>query len=215
MAVFHCAAPRGVPTPRIYWKKDDQIVRAGFGRVQQLTNGSLIVNEVRKIDEGRFVCIAENMLGIRESSFATLTVYGEWLNFKPFNFRSSAKLHWILNFLISMEVCSGKLKLLNLNSVLILFSFCSQPSQWNRTSFRVRRMWRQRSAIAFAFSAWSTAIRDRWSSGVERTGSYQAIEWRSIRPTTVWSSTMSSNRTMTFTRVRHRIWSVTIARPHR
>lgn len=78
MAIFHCAAPRGVPTPRIYWKKDDQIVRAGFGRVQQLTNGSLIVNEVRKIDEGRFVCIAENMLGIRESSFATLTVYGKW-----------------------------------------------------------------------------------------------------------------------------------------
>ena len=79
MAVFHCAAPRGVPMPRIYWKKDDQIVRAGFGRVQQLTNGSLIVNGVRKIDEGRFVCIAENMLGIRESSFATLTVYGKCL----------------------------------------------------------------------------------------------------------------------------------------
>lgn len=33
MAIFHCLSPRGIPTPRIYWKKDDQIVRAGFGRV--------------------------------------------------------------------------------------------------------------------------------------------------------------------------------------
>lgn len=54
MAIFHCSAPRGTPTPRVFWKKDDQIVRAGFGRVQQLANGSLIVNEVRKIDEGEF-----------------------------------------------------------------------------------------------------------------------------------------------------------------
>lgn len=77
IAIFHCLPPRGTPTPRIYWKKDDQIVRAVFNRVQQLANGSLIVNEVRKSDEGRFVCVAENMQGIRESSFATLTVYGK------------------------------------------------------------------------------------------------------------------------------------------
>lgn len=83
-AVFHCLAPKGNPPPRVFWRKEQQVIRAGFGRVQQLANGSLVIGQVRKSDQGKFVCVAENLLGMRESTSATLIVHGKFCVFSIF-----------------------------------------------------------------------------------------------------------------------------------
>jgi roundabout axon guidance receptor 2 len=75
-AIFHCLTPKGNPAPRVSWRKEQQVIRAGFGRVQQLANGSLLIGQVRKSDQGKFVCVAENLVGVRESAPANLIVHG-------------------------------------------------------------------------------------------------------------------------------------------
>lgn len=76
-AVLECAPPRGYPEPAISWKRNGEKVNTGTGRIRLVGIGNLMISEVRPGDEGRYQCIAENMVGVRESPPALLNVQGD------------------------------------------------------------------------------------------------------------------------------------------
>ncbi|XP_014681691.1 PREDICTED: roundabout homolog 2-like [Priapulus caudatus] len=74
-AVLECEAPRGYPSPEVWWKKDGREIRGAAGRVKISDNGNLLLNDVRQADAGDYICVAENVVGRRESAPATLSVH--------------------------------------------------------------------------------------------------------------------------------------------
>lgn len=76
-AVLDCRGPRGLPEPRLSWKKDGEtIVPADRSRFTVQDTGSLMIQNARKEDTGIYVCVSQNIAGERESDPATLLVLG-------------------------------------------------------------------------------------------------------------------------------------------
>lgn len=82
-ATVECVPPKGYPEPQVQWLKDGQPLAAtavgtgggSSGRLRIVGHGALVIADVRRSDQGRYVCTASNLVGSRESPSATLSVH--------------------------------------------------------------------------------------------------------------------------------------------
>nr|XP_023016691.1 roundabout homolog 2-like [Leptinotarsa decemlineata] len=74
-ALLQCGAPRGHPEPNLVWKKDGKEMDLDGRRIRTVDGGNLMISDVRQHDEGRYQCVAHNLVGSRETPPATLTVH--------------------------------------------------------------------------------------------------------------------------------------------
>ncbi|XP_066930934.1 contactin-4-like isoform X2 [Clytia hemisphaerica] len=68
-AIINCV-PNGAPVPKVYWKKLNTTldVVTFDPRVRQTSIGSLEIRDIKKSDEGIYVCVATNKLGTDEAA---------------------------------------------------------------------------------------------------------------------------------------------------
>ncbi|XP_018323057.1 roundabout homolog 2-like isoform X2 [Agrilus planipennis] len=75
-ALLQCGPPKGSPEPQVSWKKDGKPLELDGRRIRMVEGGgNLIISDVRQGDEGRYQCVAHNIVGSRETQSATLTVH--------------------------------------------------------------------------------------------------------------------------------------------
>lgn len=72
--LLECSAPRGFPQPKITWKRDGKDLRL-TGRFVVMDEGNLVISDIRSHDAGKYVCVAENLAGRKESHTAILSVF--------------------------------------------------------------------------------------------------------------------------------------------
>ncbi|XP_057677310.1 roundabout homolog 4 isoform X2 [Corythoichthys intestinalis] len=73
VAILNCAPPVGHPEPNIVWKKDGLPINYTDFHYTEL-NGKLIIAPAEKNHSGAYVCVASNIMGVRQSRAARLTV---------------------------------------------------------------------------------------------------------------------------------------------
>lgn len=78
-ALLQCGPPRGNPEPNVVWKKDGHDLEADGQRIKIIDGGNLMITNVLREDEGRYQCIAHNLVGSRETPTVTLTVHGNFI----------------------------------------------------------------------------------------------------------------------------------------
>lgn len=76
-ALLQCGPPKGHPEPNVVWKKDGKDLDLDGRRIRIVDGGNLMISDVRQYDEGRYQCIAHNLVGSRETPPVTLTVHGK------------------------------------------------------------------------------------------------------------------------------------------
>ncbi|XP_032667752.1 roundabout homolog 2-like [Odontomachus brunneus] len=75
-ALLECGPPRGHPEPTLHWKRNGHIIDLeATKRITLVDGGNLMISDVKQADQGKYQCIAENMVGAKESAIATLTVH--------------------------------------------------------------------------------------------------------------------------------------------
>ncbi|XP_017774104.1 PREDICTED: roundabout homolog 2-like [Nicrophorus vespilloides] len=74
-ALLQCTPPKGHPEPTVIWKKDGKNLDLDERRMHIVDNGNLMISDVRKHDEGRYQCIASNLVGVRDTPSAELFVH--------------------------------------------------------------------------------------------------------------------------------------------
>ncbi|ODM99466.1 Roundabout 1 [Orchesella cincta] len=80
-AVLECEPPRGNPEPKVLWKRNGNLIDVkANGRYRIVGQGSLSISQVRQSDEGRYVCLAKNIVSTRQSNTALLRVTGTFYN---------------------------------------------------------------------------------------------------------------------------------------
>ncbi|XP_050537160.1 roundabout homolog 2 isoform X2 [Daktulosphaira vitifoliae] len=79
-ALLECSPPKGHPDPVVVWKKDgDDVHIESSTRMRIVDGGNLMITNVQQDDSGEYLCVAQNIVAMRESVSAKLTV-----NVKPF-----------------------------------------------------------------------------------------------------------------------------------
>ncbi|XP_040567961.1 immunoglobulin superfamily DCC subclass member 4-like [Lepeophtheirus salmonis] len=74
--LLKCSPPKGHPSPVIRWKKDGSFIDlTSSNRIRIDDSGSLVVQNVRKRDNGRYQCSAKNIAGTRDSRPVRLKVH--------------------------------------------------------------------------------------------------------------------------------------------
>lgn len=74
-AMLHCRAT-GDPIPTIQWDRNNVLNNFDPQRYRVLDNGSLLISEVHRDDDGKYGCTAGNSGGLRRVE-ANLVVLGE------------------------------------------------------------------------------------------------------------------------------------------
>lgn len=69
-------------TIRFLLRRQARVYRSLFSlrSVTLVDGGNLMISDVRQTDQGKYQCVAENMVGVKESAVATLTVHGKYLH---------------------------------------------------------------------------------------------------------------------------------------
>ncbi|XP_049536021.1 roundabout homolog 1-like [Anopheles darlingi] len=81
--LLECGPPRGSPEPTVFWRKNGQTLELGNSkRIRIVDGGNLAIQDARQSDDGRYQCVAKNIVGVRESTVAFLRVH-----VKPFLIR--------------------------------------------------------------------------------------------------------------------------------
>ncbi|KAK6638440.1 hypothetical protein RUM44_008869 [Polyplax serrata] len=75
-ALLECGPPKGHPEPTVFWKKNGHIVDLDKNkRFRIVDGGNLAIQDVRQSDDGKYQCVAKNIVGTRESPIALLKVH--------------------------------------------------------------------------------------------------------------------------------------------
>ncbi|XP_061510515.1 roundabout homolog 2 isoform X1 [Anopheles gambiae] len=81
--LLECGPPRGSPEPTVFWRKNGQTLDlTNSKRIRIVDGGNLAIQDARQSDDGRYQCVAKNIVGVRESTVAFLRVH-----VKPFLIR--------------------------------------------------------------------------------------------------------------------------------
>ncbi|CRK86303.1 CLUMA_CG000071, isoform A, partial [Clunio marinus] len=74
-ALLECGPPKGNPEPKDGVSIDLDDIRGRMNnRLRIVDGGNLLITNVQTIDEGKYQCVAQNMIGTKESDPAKLTV---------------------------------------------------------------------------------------------------------------------------------------------
>ena len=77
--ILECIPPRGYPEPTVLWKKDGNIINLINDRIKLIKGSNIMISNVHPSDKGSYTCVAQNMIGSRESQpAATLKVMGKY-----------------------------------------------------------------------------------------------------------------------------------------
>ncbi|XP_014250865.1 roundabout homolog 2-like isoform X2 [Cimex lectularius] len=102
-ALLECGPPKGYPEPSILWKKDGTMIDLeASDRVRIVDGGNLMIREVKPSDEGRYQCIAQNIVGVKETTPALLTVH-----VKPFFSKEPSDVTVVADSSVELECKVG------------------------------------------------------------------------------------------------------------